>query len=630
MIHIDMAVTDWIIVLIYILIALGIGIFYSKRATSNIDEYFVAGRKLPWWIAGTSMVATSFAADSPLGLTHIVRTQGLQGNWFWWSDVMAFILCAVLFAKFWNRAKLITDAEIYNLRYDGKLANGLRLFNAGYRSVIMNAIIMGWVILAATKIMSVILDIPSLVVMKNLSLQWVESANLTGSNLDSSQFLLFLNDKAIGVIICIIIATVYATLSGMWGVVVTDLIQFAIAMVGSFALAIISVDKLGGLIGMKEQIIHTLNSPNVRAELVSSDIIFSFAPDFSAGGLAISTFIIFIAIKWWGGAEGGGFLSQRIFACKNDRHATLAVLWFAFAHFVLRTWPWLIVGLASICFFPNLVDHELAYPLMINFLPTGLKGLMIASLLAAFMSTIDTHLNWGSSYIVTDFYKGFINKKSNDKQCVRLGQIASFSLMIIAGITAVYMDSIKSGWFYLAEIGSGLAFATLMRWFWWRVNPWSEISAMLSSLVIANAAKIIGKIYDIEFLTSSEYFAVRLALILLICTIIWIAVTLLTKPVSDKQLIEFYKKVRPIGLWGPIRKKIADPAKLSTDNFKIVLFQWSAGVISIYCLLFGIGKIILSQYLYGLILIVGGLIAAYYLVKRTNFSTLTPETTNSD
>ena len=597
-----MSAIDWSIVAGYCVIAFGIGIYFSRRATRNLDEYFVAGRQLPWWIAGTSMVATSFAADTPLAIAKIVRTQGLQGNWFWWGSVMAFMASACLFSRFWHRGRFLTDAEVYELRYGGRSAAALRAFNALYRSVFMNCIIMGWVILAMTKIMGVLFGIETQ------------------------------EEKLIAVAACIVIALFYATVAGMWGVVATDMLQLLIATIGSFSLAAIAVQKLGGLQSMREQIVQTLAEQSARAgpsdasPLVGADQIFNFLPSADAGALVLATFFVFVTIKWWNEAEGAGYLAQRVLACRSERDGALAMLWYALIHFVVRVWPWILVGLASIVFFPELKDAEEAYPRMIGLLPTGLRGLMVASLLAAFMSTIDTHLNWGSSYLVNDLYKRFWASDRSAGHYVRVAQLASVLLMLAAGVTALIMDSIVGAWYFLSEVSSGLVVAILLRWFWWRVNAWSEITAMSVSLVLANGFKWIGAATGQPFFADDAYFPIRLVVIIAVCTVAWVAVTLATKPVPLETLRTFYRQIRPPGFWGPVRQ--AGDSSPEDAQASRLLVAWISGTACIYCLLIGVGKVLLAEPAIGWSLIAAGVVCGHVLLR--NFESRDQSETDSE
>lgn len=532
---VNLATIDWSIIIIYLLLSLSIGLYFSKRAKSNLVEYFVAGRKLTWWVAGTSIVATSFAADTPLAIARIVRTQGLQGNWFWWSGLMGFMLCMFFFARMWRRANILTDAEFVELRYDGKPAANLRLFHAIYRSVFFNSITMGWVILG----------------MQKLSVETFGWSKITAIPL------------------LIAACLVYTMLAGLWGVVITDLFQFILAMAGSIILTVIVLDYIGGAAQLAEKVVAAAATANAAADngqatIASADRILSFFPDFSAGGLVIVTFVVFAGVQWWGGGEGGGFLVQRLFATKDERHAVLALLWFSVAHFVLRTWPWIVVGLASVVIFPNLVDPETAYPkMMVRFLPDGLRGLMVASFIAAFMSTITTHLNWGASYLMNDVYRRFLKKDASDRHYVLVSQLFVITMAILAGFAAWQMHSIYSAWLYLTEIMAGSIFVVLLRWYWWRITAWSEIAAMISSLVISNLFRITKPLallcdqfswvsladffHGLEFITLDKWYPVRYLIILTFCTVVWVIVTYRTQPTSEEHLMAFFRRVRPAG-----------------------------------------------------------------------------------
>ncbi|MCD6355811.1 MAG: Na+:solute symporter, partial [Anaerolineaceae bacterium] len=583
---------DWIIIIGYMFVALGIGLYFSKRASGNIEEYFVAGRKLPWWIAGTSLVATSFAADTPLAIARIVRVNGLQGNWYWWSLLMAFMLCVFFYARMWNRSKIITDVEFIELRYEGKPATGLRLFHAVYRSSFSNCVTMGWVILAMQKICVEVFGWP----------------------------------KHIAIPVLILIALSYSILSGFWGVVVTDFFQFILAMVGSISLAVIVMIKVGGPTALANQVINVageVSSTDGASAICNANQILRFTPDLSAGKLAIFTFIMYIGVQWWAAGEGGGFMAQRLFSTKSEKDSMLAVLWFNFAHFVLRAWPWIIVGLASIIYFPDLADPELAYPkMMTKFLPTGLKGIMVASLLAAFMSTVDTHLNWGTSYLVNDIYKRFINTKASERHYVLISRIMVLFMTLMAGITAWQMKSIYDAWLLISEMMAGTGFVILLRWYWWRINAWSEISAMISSLTICNSFRLIRPLallcdklnlsmpadllHRFEFITDNSYYPVRLFIIIAISTIVWVIVTFKTKPISDEHLKRFYRRVKPGGFWKPIAEKCPEVKIAFTGKLEII--GWFLGVMCIYASLFGIGWILIGEYQQGILaLIVSGL-----------------------
>ena len=460
-----MHVIDWAIVVAYCVVALGIGLLLARRAGRSMADFLLSGRSLPWWLAGTSMVATTFAADTPLAITGIVRRSGISGNWFWWNLVMSSMLWAFLYARLWRRTGLLTDVEFMELRYSGRPAAFLRAFKAGYSAILVNCIVMGWVILAMTKIGTVALG---------LSDVGAVTIPIVGLEVAPDMLLTF---------VLIALALVYSVLSGMWGVVITDFIQFGMAMFGAIALAVIAVKHIGGIANI---------APMLAASGAAPEGVLRFSPQPGAGTsaseLAMITFGVYFGVQWWAfrNADGGEYIGLRAMACRDDKHARLAILWFAFAHYVLRPWPWILVALVSIIVYPNLADPELGYPkMMIDFLPIGLRGMMVASLLAAFMSTIDTHLHWGASYLANDIYKRFIRPGASEKHYVLAARVAMLVMAAFAVLASSMMDSIEWAWKFLIAIGAGVGLVYLLRWYWWRINAWSEISAMLFSFVLA-------------------------------------------------------------------------------------------------------------------------------------------------
>ncbi len=557
---------DWLIILFYFVLSLAVGLYYTKRATGSLTEYFVAGRTLSWWLAGTSIVATSFAADTPLAIAGIVRTRGIQGNWYWWSGLMGGMLCVFFYARLWRRARILTDVEFVELRYGGKAASGLRLFHALYRSTLFNTVTMGWVILAMAKIVHELLG-------------W---------------------DKAFSVSVLVVMTLVYTLLSGIWGAVVTDFFQFIWAMTGCIVLAILVVIKTGGpaeLVIKAIESARALQGTETLSKVITPDQLTGFVPSPGATNLAIFSFFVFIFFQWLGGGEGGGFLAQRLFSTKNEKHSMLAVLWYNFAHYAVRPWPWIIVGLGSLIYFPNIADPESSYPkMMVMFLPVGWRGFLVAGFLAAFMSTITTHLNWGASYLVNDFYKRFIRKDASERHYVFVSQLATFLMAVLAGFTAWRMKSIYEAWLFIQLLMVGTSLVVLLRWYWWRINVWSELSAMISSLVISLTLE---KSPAFKSIQGPDFYAVRLVITLAICTVIWILVTLLTKPVEEKQLEDFFRHVRPGGMWGPIAKKCSDVKKLHLGFPEVANFF--LGTICIYSSLFSIGWLMMGQIQRGLI-----------------------------
>ena len=560
---------DGVIIISYIVFALGLGIYYSKRAGRDINEFFVSGRNLPWWLAGTSMVATTFAADTPLAVTGLVVNDGIAGNWLWWNMVLSGMLATFLFSRLWRRAEVITDVELTELRYSGKSASLLRGFRALYIGLPINCITMGWVILAMQKIIVLVFDLPD-----------------TGTS------------KVLVVLACMLIAGIYCALSGFWGVVITDLIQFGMAMIGSIALAIIAVNKIGGIGTLKTKL-SELHGPDHS--------ILHFFPDFGAGEMAILTFGVYLGVQWWAanGVDGGGYIAQRMFAAKDERNTLLATLWFNIAHYTLRPWPWILVALVSMVVYPNLSDPEAGYPkLMLEYLPTGLLGLMLTAFLAAFMSTIDTHLNWGASYLVNDFYKRFFKPEADDRHYVVASRISVVVIMLVAGVTSLFMDSIAGAWKFLIALNAGIGLVQILRWYWWRINAWSEIAAMVTSAVVSTIVFTLPQ--------TKDNFAYQMLIIVPISTLTWLVTTLVTSPVTEERLIAFYQRVRPNGGWWGRIPSLANVPSIKESSMP-ALINWVLGSVFVYCALFGFGKLLLGFYSTGVIflliaLITGGLI----------------------
>ena len=600
---------DWSIIISYILFSLGVGIYFSKRAASSTEEYFLSGRSLPWWVVGTSMVATTFAADTPLAITEFVRGPGIWQNWFWWNLLMGSLLSVFLFSRLWRRAEILTDNELLELRYNGKPAAFLRAFKAGYFAILYNFIVMGWVINAMASVVSVMLNM----------------------------------DKWTAVWLCVIIALVYAILSGFWGVVVTDLVQFVIAMFGSIALAIIALNYVGGM----EVLLSKLN------ELLGSDVVtnntLKFIPPIPDTGVATQTFwespfskfLIFISVMWWShhGTDGGGYIIQRMSSAKNERHALLATLWFNIAHYALRVWPWIIVAVVSIVMFPIIPSEyselgvKAGYPLVMNtLLGPGLKGILIVSFLAAFMSTIDTHLNWGVSYLINDIYKRFFKPNESERHYVLVGKIMTVILMILAAFTALKMQSISKAWEFIFAMGAGIGLVLILRWFWWRVNAWSEITALATSIVITISFEIIAYFQTINnnleyslFGSAPSIFGMslqvhhKLMIIVPIAIIAWVTVTFFTEPEPMTKLESFYKRVQPGGWWGPVTSSFDHTLQPVTKGIFIL---WLAGVMMIYGFTFGIGNLIFQNYSSSVILF-GFAGIGSYLIWNRNISKLT-------
>ena len=595
---------DWSIIVAYIGFSLSVGIYFSKRAASNTEEYFLSGRSLPWWVVGTSMVATTFAADTPLAITEFVRGPGIWQNWFWWNLLMGSLLGVFLFSRLWRRAEVLTDNELLEIRYNGKPAAFLRAFKAGYFSILYNFIVMGWVINAMASVVSVMLNM----------------------------------DKWTAVWLCVFIALVYAILSGFWGVVVTDLVQFCIAMFGSIALAIIALDHVGGMDNLLLKLSQLMGSDAVNENTLK------FIPPVPDAAYNTSTFwespfskfLIFITVMWWShhGTDGGGYIIQRMSSAKNERHALLATLWFNLAHYALRVWPWIIVAVVSIVMFPMIpasyseLGVKAGYPLVMNsLLGPGLKGILIVSFLAAFMSTIDTHLNWGASYLINDVYKRFFKPNESEKHYVFIGKIITVVLMILAAFTALKMQSISKAWEFIFSMGAGIGLVLILRWFWWRINAWSEITALATSIIITITLELIawsqtisaGETYSL-FGAAPVLFGITLQvhhklMIIVPCAIIaWVSVTFMTRPEPSDQLKIFYERVQPGGWWAPITKDFEHTVQPVSKG---IIVQWIAGIMMIYGFTFGIGNLIFNNFSNAVLLIGCAFIGSYLIWNRS-------------
>ena len=595
---------DWSIIVAYIGFSLSVGIYFSIRASSNTEEYFLSGRSLPWWVVGTSMVATTFAADTPLAITEFVRGPGIWQNWFWWNLLMGSLLGVFLFSRLWRRAEVLTDNELLEIRYSGKPAAFLRAFKAGYFSILYNFIVMGWVINAMASVVSVMLNM----------------------------------DKWTAVWLCVFIALVYAILSGFWGVVVTDLVQFCIAMFGSIALAIIALDHVGGMDNLLLKLSQLMGSDAVNENTLK------FIPPVPDAAYNTSTFwespfskfLIFITVMWWShhGTDGGGYIIQRMSSAKNERHALLATLWFNLAHYALRVWPWIIVAVVSIVMFPMIpasyseLGVKAGYPLVMNsLLGPGLKGILIVSFLAAFMSTIDTHLNWGASYLINDVYKRFFKPNESEKHYVFIGKIITVVLMILAAFTALKMQSISKAWEFIFSMGAGIGLVLILRWFWWRINAWSEITALATSIIITITLELIawsqtisaGETYSL-FGAAPVLFGITLQvhhklMIIVPCAIIaWVSVTFMTRPEPSDQLKIFYERVQPGGWWAPITKDFKHTVQPVSKG---IIVQWIAGIMMIYGFTFGIGNLIFNNFSNAVLLIGCAFIGSYLIWNRS-------------
>ena len=560
---------DWCIIAAYFLFNLLIGFYYKKKAGSNTTEFFLSGRNVPWWLAGTSMVATTFAADTPLVVTGLVARNGIAGNWLWWNMVASGMLTVFLFSRLWRRSGMTTDIELAELRYSGKPAAFLRGFRALYLGILMNCIILGWVNLAMVKILMLVLGLSK--------------------------------DQALWLVIGIIALTSFiSTLSGLWGVLVTDLFQFAIKMTMVIVLGVQAVRAVGGIDAMKAKLGGD-GSPFL-----------SFVPDLHSVWMPAVTFFVYIAVNWWAtwypGAEpgGGGYVAQRMFSAKDERNSLLATLWFNIAHYALRPWPWVVVGMASVILYPHLQDPETGYVrVMIDYLPASLRGLMVAAFAAAFMSTVGTQLNWGASYLVNDFYRRFIVASEPERHYVRASQIATVLLTVVSAVITHYMDSIAGAWKLLIVTGAGTGAVLILRWYWWRINAWSEVSAMATAFAVSI---VLQTVFHLDS-DNPVQFAYLILITVAVTTFVWLTVTFLTAPENDATLVGFYRRVRPsVPGW----KRIAGlaPDVHVSNDLGWNLLDWLCGCVLVYGALFGIGKIILKDYASGFTFIAVGAVAA--------------------
>ncbi len=584
---------DWAWIALYFLFNLAIGFYYKSRAGKSVSEFFLSGRNVPWWLAGTSMVATTFAADTPLAVTEMVARNGIAGNWLWWNMVAGGMMTVFFYARLWRRSGVTTDIEFSELRYSGPAAAFLRGFRALYLGIPINLIVLGWVNVAMTRI-----------VMLTLGLT---------------------REQALLVVLGLIILTSFiSTMSGLWGVLVTDAFQFFVKMGMVIALAVYAVKGVGGMDAMKVKLAA------IDAARGGSGSVMNFVPDLQSSWMPLIAFLTYISVQWWAawypGAEpgGGGYVAQRMFCAKDERHSLLATLWFNVAHYAIRPWPWVLVGLCSLILYPDLPDANKGdgyIMVMVDFLPPSLRGLMIAAFAAAYMSTIATQLNWGASYVVNDFYKRFINPKATDRQYVVVSQWATVGITLGSIVVSYFFSSISGAWQLLISIGAGTGLVLLLRWYWWRINAWSEVAAMMAALVVSLTLQFgFGKLDENPEANNAKILLITVAF----TTAAWIIATFVTKPESDATLINFYRRTRPsIWGWGPIAAKAPEvkPTKDGIWNF----VDWIAGCVMVYAALFGVGKIIFGETALGiglLVLAAASAFVIYWDLNRRGWSTV--------
>ncbi len=590
---------DWLFIFVFFVISLIIGVVVSKRAGKSASEFFLSGRDMPWWLLGFSMVATTFSTDTPNLVTNIVREDGVAGNWRWWAFLLTGMLTVFVYAKLWRRSKVLTDIEFYEIRYSGKAATFLRGFRSIYLGVFFNIMVMAMVTLAAIKIGGVMLNLSPI--------QTIALAAL--------------------------VTMIFSAMGGLRGVLLTDFLLFIVAMVGAVAAAVVALrhEAVGGLTGM-------LGHANLEGKL-SILPAFDFSTQ-SSTDLVVSVLIIPIAVQWWSvwypGAEpgGGGYIAQRMLAAKNEKHAVGATFFFNAAHYALRPWPWIIVALCSLIVFPDLdslrqtfphvdpgiIANDLAYPAMLTFLPHGWLGLVLASLIAAYMSTISTHLNWGSSYVVNDFYKRFVRPDATEKQMVRVGRISTVSMMIAAAALALYLESSLTAFHILLQVGAGTGLIYILRWFWWRINAFSELAAMVVSFLLACYFEFVHTAIGFELLATWQKLTIGVG----ITTVAWLLVTLVTRPTDQKTLRSFYSLVQP---GGPGWKAVLMRAKSENDPIDESAQRWDVplgilcmvfGCLAVYAALFAAGAWIYLNYTQGAVLTIIAVVATVLLLKSWN------------
>jgi len=574
---------DWAIVVLYFALTALIGFWFTKRGGESLQEYFISGRSVPWWLAGVSMVATTFAADTPLAVTGMVAANGVAGNWLWWNMVMSGMLTVFFFARLWRRAGVMTDVELAELRYGGRPAAVLRGFRALYLALPINLIIMGWVTLAMIKILTISLGISP----------WI----------------------AVGV--CFAITAAYAVAAGMWAVLWTDFFQFMLMMTAVIVLAAYSVAAVGGMDALQTKVAAAFGTQAVLSVLpvrVGPEGIEAYA------WLPLLTLLVWISVQWWAawypGAEpgGGGYVAQRIFSARTERDGVLATLFFQVAHYAIRPWPWIVTGLATVVLYPDLVNKEEGYVrAFVDLLPTPWRGVMLAGFAAAYMSTIATQLNWGASYLVNDLYKRFLRTDASERHYVNVGRAATVLLFVLSIAVTWQLDSIARAWRFLIALGAGTGLVLILRWYWWRINAWSEISAMTASFITSLIAlRVIPGRYPAGDLRADS---VVLLVTVAVSTVAWLVVTFATAPESPAVLERFYRRVRPGGPgWAAVSQRLGF-GREPIPGGALQWTNWVAGVIAVYTTLFGIGKLVFGDLVMGLTLLVVAAVAFAWIAR---------------
>jgi SSS family solute:Na+ symporter len=580
---VTLTVVDWLVIAAYFSVNLAIGLYYARRARASTAEFFLSGRDVPWWLAGTSMVATTFAADTPLVVTGMVARYGIAGNWLWWNMAASGMLTVFVYARLWRRSGVMTDVEFAELRYAGKPAAFLRGFRAVYLGIPINCIIIGWVNLAMMKILQVTLGLGP-------------------------------HEALIALVAMLAFTAFYTTLAGLWGVLITDLLQFVLKMGMVIALAFFSVRAVGGLTALEVRIRALDAAAGAGSRL-------AFFPSTDSAWMPLITLFVYLGVNWWAswypGAEpgGGGYVAQRIFSARDERHGLYATLWFNIAHYAVRPWPWILTALASIVLYPALVDKESGYVRTLMdpaVFPPALRGIMLAAFAAAYMSTIGTQLNWGASYVVNDCYRRFLRRRAKEREYVAVSQVVTVGLMFVSIYVTLHLASIEQAWKLLIVTGAGTGGVLLLRWFWWRINAWSEVAAMAAAAVVSLFLQL-GLGWDSD---RPRDFAYIMLVTVAVTTVVWLLVTWVTPAEPEETLAAFYRRVRPHGPgWNPVATRLG-VATGASQSLRSELINAALGCVLVYTALFGVGEILLRSAMFGCGLLVVSAVAAWAIAKN--------------
>jgi SSS family solute:Na+ symporter len=580
---VTLTVVDWLVIAAYFSVNLAIGLYYARRARASTAEFFLSGRDVPWWLAGTSMVATTFAADTPLVVTGMVARYGIAGNWLWWNMAASGMLTVFVYARLWRRSGVMTDVEFAELRYAGKPAAFLRGFRAVYLGIPINCIIIGWVNLAMMKILQVTLGLGP-------------------------------HEALIALVAMLAFTAFYTTLAGLWGVLITDLLQFVLKMGMVIALAFFSVRAVGGLTALEARIRALDAAAGAGSRL-------AFFPSTDSAWMPLITLFVYLGVNWWAswypGAEpgGGGYVAQRIFSARDERHGLYATLWFNIAHYAVRPWPWILTALASIVLYPALVDKESGYVRTLMdpaVFPPALRGIMLAAFAAAYMSTIGTQLNWGASYVVNDCYRRFLRRRAKEREYVAVSQVVTVGLMFVSIYVTLHLASIEQAWKLLIVTGAGTGGVLLLRWFWWRINAWSEVAAMAAAAVVSLFLQL-GLGWDSD---RPRDFAYIMLVTVAVTTVVWLLVTWVTPAEPEETLAAFYRRVRPHGPgWNPVATRLG-VATGASQSLRSELINAALGCVLVYTALFGVGEILLRSAMFGCGLLVVSAVAAWAIAKN--------------